>query len=108
VQYLRQLVRKKIDQTPIDYETLKDNKFGSIILYDYENRPAFRKEPVKPFWIVVKIDERTSKKGTVYYPVIINQIISFAVEAKVAAFEEKYKAVKEEHTSTDDNDLSFM
>jgi hypothetical protein len=34
--------------------------------------------------------------------------VSSAVEAKVAAFEEKHKYVKEEHTSTDDNDLSFM
>jgi hypothetical protein len=55
--------KDKIDQTPIDYETLKDNKFGSIIMYDYENRSIFGKPPEKPFWIVVKIDERTSKKA---------------------------------------------
>jgi hypothetical protein len=77
-------------------------------MFDYENRSIFRKEPVKPFWIVVKIEEKTSKKGTVFYPVIVNQIVSSAVEAKVAAFEEKHKYVQETHSSTDDNDLSFL
>jgi hypothetical protein len=104
----KRISREKIDQTPIDYETMKDLKYGSIIMYDCENRSIFRKEPVKPFWIVVKIEEKTSKNGRVFYSVIVNQIIGPAVEAKVAALEEKYKVVKETYTSNDDNDLSFL
>jgi hypothetical protein len=75
----------KIDSTKINYESFKKHKLGCLIVA--ENK--FRKQPTKPFWVKVLINE-SEYNGNSYYQTDIDTNISDVFAKKVKDIEEKY------------------